>query len=87
MKRPVSPEVKEEIRSVVLEALEAGWTPELLWEERFWNITLQGNRPGLAAVMHKGDKIIEVKEDYIAIQRPSGVVHRFFHPDRKEMSK
>ena len=74
---------KDEIRSIVLDAMGAGWTPELLWMKEFWNVTPEGNKSGLAAVMHPGDKITEVTENYIAIQRPSGVVHKFYHPDRR----
>jgi hypothetical protein len=80
--KPLDPQVKTEIQRVLLEALSLGWTPEMLWEARFWNVTEAGNRPGLAAVMWPGDRIIEVTEDYIAIQRASGVVHRFYHPER-----
>lgn len=79
----LDPRVKAEIQRIALDALSLGWTTELLWEARFWNIKGEsGNFPGLAAVMRPGDKIIEVAEDYIAIQKPSGVVHRFYHPGR-----
>lgn len=81
--KPLDPEVKAEIQRIALEAVSLGWTPDLLWETRFWNITKTGiNRPGLAAVMRPGDKIIEVTEDYIAIKSRFGVVNKFYHPDR-----
>lgn len=81
--KPLDSEIRAEIQRIALEALSLGWQPELLWEPRFWNATLErGNRPGLAALMKPGDKIIEVTEDYIAIERSSGMVHRFYHPDR-----
>ena len=80
---PLDPEVRAEIQRIALEAISLGWTPELLWEARFWNIVPgAGNRPGLAAVMRPGDKITEVTEDYIAITKASGIVQRFYHPDR-----
>ena len=80
--KPLDPEVKAEIQRIALEAISLGWTPELLWEARFWNITEAGNRPGLAAVMRLGDTITEVTEDYIAIKSRFGVVNKFYHPDR-----
>lgn len=81
--RPLDPQVKAEIQKILLEALSCGWTTDLLWEARFWNsIPGAGNRPGLAAVMRPGDKVIEVTEDYIAIKKPSGVVQKFYHPER-----
>lgn len=77
------PEIKTEIQKIVLDAISCGWTVDMLWEARFWNpVPGAGNRLGLAAVMWPGDKIIEVTEDYIAIQRASGIVHRFYHPER-----
>jgi hypothetical protein len=78
--RPLNPQVKAEIQKILLEALSCGWTTDLLWETRFWNITEAGNCPGLAAVMQPGDKLEEVTEGYIEIIRPSGVVHRFYRP-------
>jgi hypothetical protein len=74
---------KDEIRSIVLDAMAAGWTPELLWTETFWNVTPEGNKSGLATVMRPKDKIVEVTPDYITIKRPSGVTHKFYHPGRR----
>lgn len=81
--KPLDPDIKAEIQKIALEAISLGWTPELLWETRFWNIIPgAGNRPGLAALMNPGDKLGEITGDYIEIIRPSGTVHRFYHPDR-----
>lgn len=85
MPHKVDPEAKSRIRQeimrIALKAVSLGWTPELLWEEKFWNIKGVENRPGLIATMRPGDKIVEVTENYISIER-SGVVTRFYHPDR-----
>lgn len=81
--KPLDPQVKTEIQKILLEALSLGWEAQQLWETRFWNIVPgAGNRPGLAACIRPEDRIIEVTEDYIAVQKPSGVVHKFYHPER-----
>ncbi len=78
----VNPQAAARIRVREAEALAVGWTFEQLWESRFWNITNGRNRPGLAATMRPGDKLGEITENYIEIILKSGVVHRFYHPDR-----
>ena len=83
--RPLDSQVKAEIQKILLEALSCGWEAQTLWEARFWNITEAGNRPGLAACMRPEDRIIEVTEDYIAVQKPSGAVQKFYHPERPHL--
>jgi len=74
--------VKEKIRARVLDALAAGWTPEELWEERFWNFTEKGNRPGLMACMRPEQDIGEITPEYIELYRDdpvyARVVSRFY---------
>lgn len=81
MSRPLNPEVEAEIRRIALDAIDQGWSPEMLWESRFWNIVDGVNRTGLAACMRPGDVITNVTEDYIEICREDRRT-RFYHPDR-----
>ncbi len=76
----VTPKVAAQIRAREAEALAAGWAFEDLWKSRFWHIVNRRNRPGLAALMHPGDKLGAITENYIEIIRRSGVVHRLYHP-------
>lgn len=78
----VNPQVAARVRAREAEALAAGWSFEDLWESRFWNIVDGMNRPGLVALMFPGDDLGEITKKYIEIIRSSGVVHRFYHPDR-----
>ena len=80
--KPLDPAVEAEIRRIALDASEAGWTPDLLWEPRFWNIVGMSNRPGLAACMRPGYKIAEVTPDCIEIETDEGNRQRFYNPDR-----
>lgn len=80
--RPLDPAVEAEIRRIALDAAECGWPPELLWEPRFWNIGERGNRPGLAAFMHPGYRVLTVMPDCIEIETDEGRIQRFYHPDR-----
>jgi len=78
----INPQVAARIRAREAETLAAGWDFGALWESRFWHIVDGRNRPGLVALMHPGDKLGKITGDYIEIIRPSGVVHRLYHPDR-----
>ena len=81
----VNHEVAARIRAKQAQALAAGWSLELLWETRFWNIGSDGkNRPGLAALLKPGDDIGAVTKNCIEIIRPSGIIHRFYHPDHEQ---
>ncbi len=76
--------VEKKIRARVLDALAAGWTPEELWEERFWNIdpVTHRNCPGLAACMKPEEEIGEITPDYIELcrEKPGGerIILRFY---------
>lgn len=61
--------VTEKIRARVLDALAAGWTPEELWEERFWNWDIRGNRSGLVACMRPNQEIGKITPEYIELFR------------------
>jgi len=80
-RRELDPRCAEEIQRIAPDAVARGWSPELLWEQRFWNICAGGeNRPGLAALMRPGDRITDVTELYIETTN-EGVKQRFYHPD------
>ena len=81
----VTSEVAARIRARETEALAAGWSWELLWETRVWNIGTDGkNRTGLAALLRAGYDIGKITENHIEITTPSGLVHRFYHPDKEQ---
>ena len=80
--KQLKPEVEAEIRRIALDAISLGWSPELLWEQKFWNIRGIENRPGLAACLRPEDTITDVTEDYIEISR-DGIKTRFYHPERE----
>lgn len=82
MSRPIKPEVAAEIRRIAPDAIARGWTSELLWEQKFWNIVDGENQPGLAACMRPGDKITDVTGNYIEISREEKKT-RFYHPDKE----
>lgn len=81
-KAPKIPDaVVAEISRIEAEALAAGWKREELWESKLWAITPNGaNRCGLAAVLHPGDKVVEVTGERISIRRKSGVEQNFWKP-------
>lgn len=79
--RPHNPHIEAEIRRIAQDAIALGWSPELLWGDR-WNIVGIENRPGLAGCMRPGDKITAVTEDYIEILRGEHRT-RFYHPDKE----
>lgn len=81
--KQINPEVEAEIRRIALDAISLGWSPEMLWETRFWNVKGIENRPGLAAVIGPGDTITEVTEKYIEITSRDGFKTRFYHPDKE----
>ena len=82
--KQINPEVEAEIRRIALDAISLGWSPELLWEQKFWNIVNGENRPGLAACLRPGDVITDVTEDYIEIENSrDGFKTKFYHPDRE----
>ncbi|MGI6079264.1 MAG: hypothetical protein ACOYCB_14105 [Fastidiosipilaceae bacterium] len=76
------PRIKAEIRRIAPDAIARGWTSEMLWENRFWNIVDGVNRSGLAACMRPGDKITDVTGNYIEISREEKKT-RFYHPDKE----
>lgn len=82
MGNALDPHIKAEIQRIAPDAVAWGWYPELLWEQRFWNIVGGKNMPGLAACMRPGDRITAVTEDYIETAN-KGARLRFYHPDRE----
>lgn len=82
----VDPEVAARIRAREEQALACGWSRDLLWDTRVWNIGSDGkNRPGLAALLSPKDYIGEITENYIEIINwPGGFKHRYYHPDRQQ---
>ena len=80
--RQLDPWVKAEIQKIAPYAIARGWSPEMLWESRFWNIVDGVNRTGLAACMRPGDRITAVTGDYIEISREEKKT-RFYHPDKE----
>ncbi|WP_066639214.1 hypothetical protein [Desulfolucanica intricata] len=78
----VKPQIAARIRAREAEALALGWTGEELWETKFWNITPEGNRPGLAAVLGPGQEIGRITELYIELYRDDifkgRLVQRFY---------
>ena len=67
--RNIDPIVIDKIRAREAEALALGWKNEELWETRFWNITPEGNRPGLASGLRSNQEIGEITSQYIEIFR------------------
>lgn len=78
--RPHNPHIEAEIRRIAQDAIALGWSPELLWGDR-WNIVGIENRPGLAGCMRLGEIVTDVTEDYIETKH-NGVKLKFYHPDR-----
>ena len=77
--------VIDEIRSREAEALALGWTKELLYGEKRWNIVNLQNRTGLAAIMQSYYEIGDITPDYIETYRfrhGTKIVQKFLHPDR-----
>jgi hypothetical protein len=63
-----------EIARVELEAMRRGWTHERLWGERFWPVEARG----LAALLDEGDRVEQVRSDYITIVKRDGARQRYW---------
>jgi hypothetical protein len=60
----ISREVRAKIEAIEAAARAKDWPAELLWNAGFWDAPR-----GLAAVLSRGDEIVEVTPDYIKILR------------------
>lgn len=78
----IHPLVEEKIRARVLDALAAGWTPEELWDARFWPPV--GCRRGLASCMRPDYEIGEITPEYIELYRDDRVYGRITQKFRKK---
>jgi tubulysin polyketide synthase-like protein len=61
-------EVVAEIRRIEAEAYRLGWTHERLWNRDFWPHTVLHPR-GLSSVIDVGERLINVRSDYITIEK------------------
>jgi hypothetical protein len=71
----LNPQVRDEIARVAADAKAKGWSDGALW-----NMERVGDEPrGLASLMNPGDKILDVRPDFISVQKRLGVM-KYWNP-------